>query len=239
MPSFILDIIIVVVFLIVAFVGYKTGFMATVIKIASALGGVVIAILCTKPVTTFAIEDLNLAGGLTTKIYENITTSEQFASITVDNGENAVNVVLTKMGIPSFISEVIAKYFTGEVDIYEAAMFASEKISQAILTVCVFLFLLVFSALLFWVLKLVIKGLRKAVVAIRVVDGVLGIALYGIIYLAVIYIFLLVASFIIQSSTNGFTEFMLGQLHLADDNFGIAKYLYQNNIIGNFVLLFF
>jgi hypothetical protein len=88
---------------------------------------------------------------------------------------------------------------------------------------------------------LIIKGVRKSVGFFRVVDGIFGILFYVLIFVLIIYIAFLIISLILQGvDQNGeFYKFMMEQLHLEDDKFGIAKYLYENNLIGNFFGLLF
>jgi hypothetical protein len=51
----------------------------------------------------------------------------------------------------------------------------------------------------------------------------------------------LVISLILQCSdpNGGFAKFFAEQLHLDDGKFGVAKYLYENNMNGNFFGLLF
>jgi hypothetical protein len=57
----------------------------------------------------------------------------------------------------------------------------------------------------------------------------------------IIYIVFLIISLILQSSSpdSEFVLFMEEQLHLNDEKFGIAKYIYKNNMLGNFLSLIF
>ena len=49
----ILDLIVVLLFLLFIYIGYKIGFIRTLVKFASALSGIIIALCLTKPTTSY------------------------------------------------------------------------------------------------------------------------------------------------------------------------------------------
>lgn len=236
----ILDIVLCVLLIVICFIGYKVGFLTTFIKLTSVLSGLVLAILFTSPVTNQVCK-WGWDDGISNNIYENIISSDAFnAYFEAGGGEAGINDILIEVGIPSFLSGFIAEKLMSSVDPIEAAMTVSNGLSKMAMSVIIFFIILIFSSLLFWILKICVKGLRKAVGFIRVLDGIFGIIVYAIFYLLIIYILLLIASLVIQStpSGNAFSAFMLEQLHLDDNNFGIAKYLYEHNLFGNIISLF-
>jgi len=239
MPNWILDVGLGVFFLIIIIIGYKVGFLRAVIKIASSFGGFVMAVLFTEPLTEKAI-NLGIFNNLSNKIASNIKASDAYQQYALtDNREAGINEMLSKLGIPEFMSKFFSNAFVEHLNVDEAVEFISNGITKAFATICVFFTLLIFTALVFWILKVIVKKLRDTVKLIKFLDGILGVAFYSIMGLLVVYIFLLISSLIIQSNTNEFTEFMLIQLHLDDSKWGLTKYLYQNNFIGNFIALFF
>ena len=76
----ILDIILILLILIVAIIGYKVGFISTLLKLASAVLGIIIAICLTQPVTNLVIES-DLDNPMHEKIYSNITKIKQSCEI--------------------------------------------------------------------------------------------------------------------------------------------------------------
>ena len=237
----ILDIILILLCIIIAIIGYKVGFLTTVLKITSAISGIIIAIWLTKPVTNMVV-DLNWDSAIENRIYENITTSDVFIKYT-ESGEGVAGVtaLLEELGVPSFLSGFIASGIVDTVNPTEVALKISEGISYVFVFIITFLALLIFSSLIFLILKLIVKGVRKSVGFFRVLDGILGVVFYSLIFILVIYIAFLIISLILQGvdQNSGFYQFMMEQLHLEDDKFGIAKYLYENNLIGNFFGLLF
>ena len=237
----ILDIILIALFLIVAIIGYKVGFLTTLLKLTSALSGIIIAICFTEPVTNLAIE-WELDNSIEQTVYTNITTSDAFKAYT-EGGAGVIGIdnLLQELGLPSFISNFVASKIVDSVDPLEIATSISQSISYVFMFIIVFLILLIFSSLAFFILKLIVKSIRKSVGVFRVLDGIVGIAFYLLIFMLIIYIAFLVISLILQSAPpdSGFVLFMEEQLHLNDEEFGIAKYIYKNNMLGNFLGLIF
>ena len=237
----ILDIIIILLFLLVIFIGYKTGFLSTLLKLASAISGIIIALCLTQPVTNLAVEQ-GWNDSIETKIYENIVSSEAFAAY-VDGGQGVegLNNLLKEVGVPAFMSEFVAERIAEGINPEEIAVSISESVGYVITLVVVFVALLILSALLFAVLKLFIKSARKTTGIIRLVDGVLGVAFYGLIFVVVLYVVFFVLSLIMKNAPvdSSLVVFMTEQLHLEDDKFGLAKYFYENNIITKFFELIF
>lgn len=237
----ILDIILIALFLIVAIIGYKVGFLTTLLKLTSALSGIIIAICFTEPVTNLAIE-WELDNSIEQTVYTNITTSDAFKAYTEGGaGVEGIDNLLQELGLPSFISNFVASKIVDSVDPLEIASSISQSISYVFMFIIVFLILLIFSSLAFFILKLIVKSVRKSVGVLRVLDGIVGIMFYLVIFMLIIYIVFLVISLILQSAPadSGFVLFMEEQLHLNDEEFGIAKYIYKNNMLGNFLGLIF
>lgn len=237
----ILDLIIVLLFLLIAFIGYKVGFLATLIKFTSAFSGIIIAVFLTKPITNLAVE-ANWDSAMESKIYTNITTSDVFIAYTEGGeGVEGINQLLQELGIPPFISGFVAAGIAETMDPMQIAAKIADGVSYVFVFIITFVSLLLFSSLVFLILKLLVKTVRKAVGFIRVIDGILGILFFTFMFVIVIYLAFLVISLILQGAdpSDGFYIFMTEQLHLEDDKFGIAKYLYENNVIGNFFALLF
>ena len=127
------------------------------------------------------------------------------------------------------------------VDPLQIARDISDGISYVVTFIITFFALLIFSSLIFLILKLIVKSVREAVGFVRVVDGIIGIVFYLLILILIIYIAFLVISLILQGADpeGGFAKFFAEQLHLDDGKFGVAKYFYENNMIGNFFGLLF
>ena len=236
----ILDITIILLFLGFVFLGFKIGFFSTVLKITSALSGIILALCLTKPTTNLMI-NWDVGNKLEEKIYTNITTSDAFAAY-VEGGEgvDGIDFLLEELGVPSFMSSFIAPKIAENVEPLEAAREVAGSIRYICVFILTFIALAICSSIIFFVLKLIIKAIRKWKL-FRTVDGLLGILFYILLFFLFIYTTFLIISIVMHSGSpdSGFVKFMENQLHLDDEEFGVAKYLFKNNIIGNFFQLIF
>lgn len=237
----ILDLILILLFVIVAVIGYKVGFLTTLIKLTSTLSGIIIAICLTKPITNVVVE-WGWDNAIEEKVYTNITSSEAFVAYT-EGGEGieGINNLLQELGLPSFISGFVASGLVDKFNPNDIAIGISQGVSYILVFMIVFVALLLLSSIGFLILKLFIKTVRKSVGFVRVIDGIIGIAFYFLIFMLIIYIAFLIISLMLQSAApdSEFVLFFEEQLHLNDDTFGLAKYIYKNNMIGNFFGLIF
>ena len=237
----ILDIILILLFLFVVYTGYKVGFLTTLLKLASGISGLIIALCLTQPVTNLAVNN-GWNDSIENKVYNNITSSEVFdAYIEGGQGVEGLNNLLKQLGIPSFMSELIAEGIVDGFNPEEIARSISEGVGYFVTLVIVFFALMIFSSILFSILKLFVKSFRKAVGFIRFADGVLGIAFYGLMFIVALYVVFFVLALIMKNASldSEFFIFMSEQLHLEDDKFGVAKHFYENNVITKFFALLF
>ena len=142
----ILDLIIILLFIIVAVIGYKVGFLTTLLKLTSTLSGIIIAICFTKPITNLAV-DWGLDNAIEEKVFTNITTSEAFEAYTeAGAGVEGLSELLQQLGIPSFMSGVVANGIANSVQPLEIARSIAQGISYVLVFILVFVFLLLFSS---------------------------------------------------------------------------------------------
>ena len=237
----ILDIIVILLFLFVIYMGYKVGFLKTMLKFASGISGLIIALCLTQPITKLVVEQ-GWNNSIETKIYDNVMASEAFSAYTEGGkGVEGLNNLLKELGIPSFMSGFVAEGLVEKINPEEIAISISESVGYVVTTVVIFVSLLIVSALLFFILKQVVKKARKKARVIRRVDGRLGVAFYSVIFIVALYIVFFILSLVMKGLPvdNEFAIFMNEQLHLENNEFGLAKYFYENNIITNFFKLIF
>lgn len=236
----ILDIILIVILIAFAFIGYKIGLIPTLLKLASGISGLFVALVFTRTTADTAI-NMGLADGLENTILDNVVNNSAYQTyLEGGKGEAGLNFLLNELGIPSFVSKLISSSLASSFDPENVANVISSAITYAIVLVISFILLLLLSTLIFWLVKKFFKGLRKITV-IRVCDGILGIVFYIFIYIVIMYVLLFILQLVLQAlpPDNSFSEFIFSQLHLEDDVFGLAKHLYENNIIENIFGLIF
>ena len=134
----ILDLILIALFILICFIGYKVGFLVTLVKIASGISGLIIAILLVKP-TTNLVTNASWDKGLETKIYNNITSSDAFTKYSeVGAGEEGLSVLIEELGIPNFLADMISHKIVDSVNPNEIALSIADGISYVIVGFIVF-----------------------------------------------------------------------------------------------------
>ena len=234
----IFDIILVLAFIITLFIGYKSGFLQKFVKLASGLCGLVFAVVfCGK--FTSVLVSWGMQQPIKEAVLKNVIASDAFANLNGGTPES-VTQFITELGIPNFLAEIIAKALSTSLDANQLAVSISESVSYFALLVIGFLILLFGTSILFFILKFLIKLLRSSTL-IKFVDGILGIAWSALVFIVVIYVLFLIVSITLQfaPADNSVIQFITGQLKLNTDEFGLAKYMYENNILGNLFKLFF
>lgn len=237
----ILDLILIGLLLIICFVGYKVGFLITLVKLASGISGLILAIILVKPTANY-VTNRNWDKQIETNIYHNITTSDAFVKYSeAGAGEEGLSVLIEELGIPKFISNIISHKIVDSINPSDVAKSIADNISYVLVGVIAFFALLIFSSLFFLLLKLIVKGTRKSIGLFRFIDGVLGIGFYAISYVFFLYFsfWILYLVLPIIPADASFVSFVNEQLHLGTEEFGIAKYFYEENIIRNFLDLIF
>jgi len=242
----IIDIIIFLALIVVLIVGFKKGFLLKTLSLINIIFGLVFAIaFCVK----FANSCLHPWFGerMETSFFNNIMANETFASIS--SVEDASNVLQT-LGIPKFISNIVISNL--DVTGYELCESIATNIAHlatsAILIVISFLVLFIGFTIVIWLLKLFAKLLRTSKF-VRIIDGILGVVLYSVLFYIVLQIIFTVIIIIYRKTTgtNGFIDFInydilghTGMIEgLKDAPFRMTRWLFENNFFGNlFGLLF-
>ena len=227
----IIDIILIILFLVALIIGAKKGFLEKFRHLATGLIALIIAILFARQFADMLIGNGVFKESIYNNVYNNIITSEAFA-----NGQDATSI-LTSLGFPSIIASYLASGIPADINI---ASSLANSVYNLFMVIISFAILLVGCWILSYVIKLLIKLLRNNII-IRIVDGLLGVILYGFLAICAIYIIFFIISLIIQiPGLEGFRDFITVDMQLNNpDEFRISKYFYENNILINFFKLFF
>ena len=227
----IIDIILIILFLVALIIGAKKGFLEKFRHLATGLIALIIAILFARQFADMLIGNGVFKESIYNNVYNNIITSEAFA-----NGQDATSI-LTSLGFPSIIASYLASGIPADLNI---ASSLANSVYNLFMVIISFAILLVGCWILSYIIKLLIKLLRNNII-IRIVDGLLGVILYGFLAICAIYIIFFIISLIIQiPGLEGFRDFITVDMQLNNpDEFRISKYFYENNILINFFKLFF
>ena len=232
----IVDVFIVIGFIVSIILGIKKGFLTKIIGIASGICGLLFALLfCVK----FANGVLYPWFGtdLQNHFYTNIMANETFANMT---SESAVDV-MSSLGIPSFIANLILNNSASSAEEFaqSVATNLANLATTASLIVISFIILFFGTTIIFFLLKLLVKLLRTSKF-VRVVDGILGLVLYSVLF----YIILQVIFFVIiiiynKAGLTGFNEFVQYDILGQEASFRLSQWFFMNNFFGNLIGLLF
>ncbi len=222
----IVSMVIILLAIFFAIIGFKFGFLTKFIKVANALCGFVFSLLfCSK-----------LSNAFVYKIWGDemaVSFAQKFKNKAP--GIETTSDLLKELGLPSFIANNVDV----GLSVDQAYLRLGETFAKFLCVLISFCILFFGITVLCFLLKLLVKGIRKAK-AIRIVDGILGIVFYEILFYLFICIVMVILSFIMQSNgLEGFRNFIINDFGLEHDSFRLSKELYQNNLIGNFFRIFF
>ena len=236
----ILDIIFIALALVFLFIGYKIGVFRIALKIASFFSGLLIAIFLTRPITNLTFS-WGLGQGFSDHFYEKIVSNEIYQAYDAAGGGQAgYQALFENFGFPGFVAKIFAGMVADNVgeDAAQISRMAADGIAKVILGIIVFFALLLLSSIIIAILKKSFKEIRDNVFIIRLIDGILGMAVFAVILLIIVYIFLAIMEKNIDS-TSGFTVWIRTQLSLDTEDFRIMKYFYTHNIIANIFKMLF
>lgn len=217
---------IIVLLLFFIIFGFKVGFLTKFINLANSLCGFVFSLLFCKQFSNAVIYKIwgdSMAASYTEKFRTKnptITNTSEF---------------LDALGLPSFITSNI-DVDLGIDQVYVKLGNVCASIVCAFIAFCVLFFGI---TIICFVLKLLVAGCRQSKI-IRIMDGILGSIFYLLLTYIGICILLFILTFIMQGDAfEGFRLWIINDMSLNCDSFRISKFLYNNNIIGNFFKIFF
>jgi uncharacterized membrane protein required for colicin V production len=231
----IIDIIIIIGLIILMIIGFKKGFLLKSISLANWIFGFVFALLfCVR----FANDVLyNWFGtNIEQNFYNNIMTNDSFSEITSqDSGVS----VLKSLGIPTFVAQMVSQNVSGEDVASEIAKNLASWATNIILIGLSFIILFLGTTIICLILKIMAKILRQSKF-VRIVDGILGIFLYVVIYYIILQVIFFVLIIIYhKANLSGFNMFVDYDIRGIMASFRISRAFFENNILGNLIGLLF
>ncbi len=210
----ILDIIILVLFGLSVFLGYKKGLIGVVFNLCALLVSIIITVVLYNPVTSLVINSTQLDDNIKNAIIENGVINED--SDKEEKEENSIN-------------EYIQEYITNNIKdaanntIENNAGIIAERITAII--VAIGLFIVVRLGLI--LLKFIAEGIASLPIIKQFNE--LGGIVYGVLRgTIVIYVLLALCFFVLSISE---FEFLANMINTSI----IGKFLYTNNIILNII----
>ena len=227
----VVDIVIIVLLIIISVVGYQKGFLNKALGMVSFIVAVAVAFsFCTQLATIFKNMDI-IYPSIYDAIYGNVSKSDILA-----NPDASIVDVLVSLDIPKFIAEFVAKGIGEKMEAIDLAVQISEYVTKICMNVICFIILFVGVFVVALILKLISKILRGNAF-IKFVDGILGVAFYASVYIAIIYVLFTVLHFMMDASWfSTIKEFLVVDMMLDNpDEFRISKFIYEHNVIYNLI----
>jgi len=232
----ILDVLIVLTIVGLIFLGWKSGFLLKVIKLASSLFGLIASIILARPFST--VLDKWFGEGIYTRVETYLTS--RIANGNVLATEENIREAFEGMALPNFIVEWIVNTVNAEETIQSFINAVTPLIKSLILILIAFVVLFFGSMLVFALLKVLAKMITSLPI-IKQIDKVLG-AIFGLFKAAVlIYVLLFILGLLITvPAVNQFLgDFLLVDMQLQnEDQFRLSKWLYDNNVLKYVINVF-
>ena len=228
----IIDIVMVVLFLIFAIVGYKKGFATKIISLLSFIIVVILAFLFAGQLAKqFQSWNIMYPG-----IYNNIFTNAE-AKISSIEGDSVNAKVATLLGWPQFMADLVVKGLGGEaiasMSNAELAAAVAEKVTMWIMNVICFFIIVIGVFIILGIVKAIITGLKKNA-GFRIIDGIFGIVLYEVILAAIVCVIFFVLNFAYYDNWNeGLTNWLKVDMQLDNDSFRVSKVIFEGNFLKN------
>jgi len=230
-----MDIIIVVIIVILTIIGWKSGFLLKVIKLASSLFGLIASILLARPFST--VLDKWFGEGIALKI-------EEFLLERISNGdaqatEENIRIALADMALPEFIMDWIIDKVNTQETITAFVDTLTPLLKSLILLLIAFVVLFFGSMLVFMLLKVLAKMITSIPV-IKQVDKVLG-AIFGLfkaVVLIYVVLFLIGLLMPVPAINDLLGGFLTTDMQLETEEFRLSKWLYDNNVLKYIVFVF-
>ena len=227
------DIILVLIILAFVVLGWIRGFMLSVFALASTLVAIILASML-SPVVSSWIEKTGAADAMGNKFASYVETG------LTENLDKAANVnieeAVAELPLPQFFTESISDKITEQtVEMSEESIKnISEKIGQEAATVVCGIIGFIIVFVIVYVLLQVVKNVLKIASKLPIIkqaDKLGGIAI-GLVegVLFVLLILLIVSMF---SSVQG----MKGVIEAVEES-TLARFAYENNIIGKIISIF-
>lgn len=209
-----IDVVIVVIFVLNVYVGYKKGLINVIFNILAFFIAIAISLILYKPVSNVIIENTNIKQNIKSMIINN-------------NQEENKEEKSTSNGIQAYIENAVQG--VAEEAKSQETEAAAETISVKAIEILACVILFIFTRVVLIILKFFTEAVSNLPI-IKQLNGIGGIA-YGVAKgLIIIYLILTVLYIVISINGNG-------KIANAIEESYVTKFLYDNNIIVNYCLL--
>lgn len=229
------DIVIVVLGIVFLIIGFKKGFLKKVISLFGFLAVLIISFVYCSRFAGFLIEKDFVYPDIASKVSDNVLVKLSDNGIGAD--ASLSDILQSVLNLPKFVANWIVN--NNGNDAVQSATDVSNAVGAFVGRVCItviaFLILFVGIFIVIGILKLFASLLRQNKF-VKVVDGLLGSALYFTFFIAIVFVVFWVFSFFLrdpENPTNAFAKFLVTDMQLNTTRFRLSKWIYDSNILKN------
>lgn len=221
------DIVLVVIVLISAFVGYKRGFINTLFRLISFLLAVILALLFYKPLATYLTEHTTIASWMQEKIEgnyeEEIPKENEVSPNEINASEPKEETTFRLDNLPESM-----KNFIGLEDIAnQTKEVIANNLSAAVINIISILIIFLVSRIVLGIIAFLLNGIAMLPI-LKQLNELLGLGVGIVVGFLQIYVIFAIITFL-ASFTN------IDMIILSIKSSLFAKLLYENNLIINFL----
>jgi len=236
-----LDIALILLALLVIFIGYKTGILLSLVKIASNLFGFLAAVFLAQPLAN-VLRDLNIGLRIRDRVENYLISKSPEISEALIGESGTITEHIESLGFPRFLANFLIRRVEAlGPEAIEASLLRniSPILTNFLLIVIAFLLIFLGSKIIFFFLKIIVIYFRE-VPLIRITDGIAGALFFSgisvfILFIALFILDLLLANNILPANVH---HFFIIELQLESEQFRITKFFFENNFVGAIIRIF-
>lgn len=222
-----IDIVILAIILVSAWVGMRKGFIYTMFKIFSFFLSAILAVK-TYPYAAKILTQTSLYGNIKNAIFNKLMIQQQAQTPKLDGQakEAAANAIINNLKLPSFLKSMIEKGLPNPstlVDVNKIVDAISIQLTNIVIDMLALILIYIVIRICLFLLRHILQGIAKLPV-FKQLDKVGGLSFGAVQGLLTVYIILTVV--MLFNSAQAFKG-----IYEAINSSTVAKYFYENNFI--------
>ena len=230
----IVDIVIILGAVIMLIVGFKKGFVTKILSIASIILFLIFAFFF-APTLTGYMKEWNIIYPNILETYTNNINSN-LATKGIAEGSTTTQAVAVLLNTPEWIAQFIVNFMGNNVpsETSELVHIVADTLTRWSCN-CISFIIITFGVIIVIAIVKLIAALFRQNKAFKVVDGLFGIILYEVIYVAFLSVLFLILYFLYKNNVPGVVDFVDVDFQMKTDAFRVSKWFFENNILKTLI----
>lgn len=230
----IVDIIMVLGAIIMLIVGFKKGFVTKILSIASIILILIFSFFFAPSLTGYLKEWNIIYPNILESITNNINANLADKGVPADAPTKTLVAVF--LGVPEWIAQFVVNFMGNNIpsETSELVNAVADTLTKWTCNVISFFIIALGIVILIGIVKLIAAIFRQNK-AFRIVDGIFGVILYELIYVAILCVIFLILHFLYKNNVPGVTEFIKVDFQMETDAFRVSKWFMENNVLKTIV----